>query len=246
LIALTGENGAVLAPFADCVIAVPSRETPRIQEAHITIGHVLCEWVERTRSFRRGQGQGQSLELRATGLLLDRDGVINEECEYLHDPKDLVVIRRRGQSHRRHQSPGHPVAVVTNQAGIGRGMYGVEDYHRREPRHRRPSGPGGCAHRCLVFLSASPRRSLRVPQTAAGHVARAAAKDLSLDLTRSVLVGDKVSDLEAARAAAAARFWFALATGAMSRRSSGSRRLHLADLVSDSLGASLPFLEAMF
>jgi D-sedoheptulose 7-phosphate isomerase len=46
LIALTGENGADLAPFADCVIAVPSKETPRIQEAHITIGHVLCEWVE--------------------------------------------------------------------------------------------------------------------------------------------------------------------------------------------------------
>jgi len=46
LIALTGENDATLAPFADCVIAVPSKETPRIQEAHITIGHVLCEWVE--------------------------------------------------------------------------------------------------------------------------------------------------------------------------------------------------------
>lgn len=46
LIALTGENGEVLAPFADCVIAVPSRDTPRIQEAHITIGHVLCEWLE--------------------------------------------------------------------------------------------------------------------------------------------------------------------------------------------------------
>ena len=48
LIALTGENGEALAPFADCVIAVPSRATPRIQEAHITIGHVLCEWVERS------------------------------------------------------------------------------------------------------------------------------------------------------------------------------------------------------
>ena len=48
LIALTGENSAVLTPFADCVIAVPSRETPRVQEAHMTIGHVLCEWVERT------------------------------------------------------------------------------------------------------------------------------------------------------------------------------------------------------
>ena len=46
LIALTGENGAVLAPFADCVIAVPSQDTPRVQEAHIMIGHVLCQWVE--------------------------------------------------------------------------------------------------------------------------------------------------------------------------------------------------------
>jgi D-sedoheptulose 7-phosphate isomerase len=48
LIALTGENGAPLAPYADVVIAVPSRDTPRIQEVHITIGHVLCQWVERT------------------------------------------------------------------------------------------------------------------------------------------------------------------------------------------------------
>jgi D-sedoheptulose 7-phosphate isomerase len=54
LIAMTGENGAALAPFADCVIAVPSRETPRIQEAHITIGHVLCEWVERSLFPSRG------------------------------------------------------------------------------------------------------------------------------------------------------------------------------------------------
>jgi D-sedoheptulose 7-phosphate isomerase len=48
LVALTGEHGAALAPFADVVIAVPSRDTPRIQEAHITIGHILCQWVERS------------------------------------------------------------------------------------------------------------------------------------------------------------------------------------------------------
>jgi D-sedoheptulose 7-phosphate isomerase len=54
LIALTGENGAALAPFADCVIAVPSRDTPRVQEAHITIGHVLCQWVEQSVCARAG------------------------------------------------------------------------------------------------------------------------------------------------------------------------------------------------
>ena len=54
VVALTGENGAVLAPFADVVIAVPSRDTPRIQEAHITIGHVLCQWVEQSVFGRAG------------------------------------------------------------------------------------------------------------------------------------------------------------------------------------------------
>lgn len=48
LVALTGENAGPLSEFADAVIAVPSRETPRIQEAHILVGHMLCEWLERS------------------------------------------------------------------------------------------------------------------------------------------------------------------------------------------------------
>jgi D-sedoheptulose 7-phosphate isomerase len=48
LVALTGENGTALAPFADVVIAVPSRDTARIQESHILIGHILCDYVERS------------------------------------------------------------------------------------------------------------------------------------------------------------------------------------------------------
>jgi D-sedoheptulose 7-phosphate isomerase len=54
LIALTGENGSMLAPYADCLIAIPSTDTPRIQEAHITIGHVLCQWVEQAVCRRAG------------------------------------------------------------------------------------------------------------------------------------------------------------------------------------------------
>jgi phosphoheptose isomerase/UTP-glucose-1-phosphate uridylyltransferase len=46
LIGLTGENGGPLSEHADVVIAVPSRVTARIQECHILIGHILCEWVE--------------------------------------------------------------------------------------------------------------------------------------------------------------------------------------------------------
>jgi len=46
-IAFTGEGGGQCAAPADVVIAVPSRETPRIQEVHITVGHMLCDLVER-------------------------------------------------------------------------------------------------------------------------------------------------------------------------------------------------------
>ncbi|GAJ04939.1 unnamed protein product, partial [marine sediment metagenome] len=46
-IGLTGGSGGKLATAADLVLAVPSDSTPRIQEAHITIGHIVCELVEK-------------------------------------------------------------------------------------------------------------------------------------------------------------------------------------------------------
>jgi D-sedoheptulose 7-phosphate isomerase len=45
-IALTGGDGGNLAPIVDVAIVVPSTTTARIQECHITIGHVLCEYVD--------------------------------------------------------------------------------------------------------------------------------------------------------------------------------------------------------
>ena len=45
-IGFTGETGGQLKNFVDILINVPSKDTPRIQEAHITIGHIICELVE--------------------------------------------------------------------------------------------------------------------------------------------------------------------------------------------------------
>lgn len=46
-IGLTGGDGGKLAEVANLALIVPSDSTPRIQEAHITIGHIVCELVER-------------------------------------------------------------------------------------------------------------------------------------------------------------------------------------------------------
>jgi D-sedoheptulose 7-phosphate isomerase len=45
-VAFTGAGGGKLAPLADILFAVNSRDTARIQEAHILAGHILCDWIE--------------------------------------------------------------------------------------------------------------------------------------------------------------------------------------------------------
>jgi D-sedoheptulose 7-phosphate isomerase len=46
VVALTGNQGGKLAPLADILVNIPSDDTPRIQEAHILVGHIWCEMVE--------------------------------------------------------------------------------------------------------------------------------------------------------------------------------------------------------
>ncbi|MBP5272793.1 MAG: SIS domain-containing protein, partial [Clostridia bacterium] len=46
VIAMTGESGGAMRDRADILLNVPSADTPRIQECHILIGHILCELVE--------------------------------------------------------------------------------------------------------------------------------------------------------------------------------------------------------
>lgn len=45
-VGLTGEGGGKMKDWCDFLIAVPSKDTPRIQESHITIGHIICQLVE--------------------------------------------------------------------------------------------------------------------------------------------------------------------------------------------------------
>lgn len=43
---MTGETGGKMKDYADILLNVPSKDTPRIQESHIMIGHIICELVE--------------------------------------------------------------------------------------------------------------------------------------------------------------------------------------------------------
>jgi D-sedoheptulose 7-phosphate isomerase len=51
-VALTGNDGGAIGKMVDFPLVVPSTSTPRIQEAHILIGHILCEMVEHSLFFK--------------------------------------------------------------------------------------------------------------------------------------------------------------------------------------------------
>jgi D-sedoheptulose 7-phosphate isomerase len=68
-IGMTGASGGRLRELVDALIAVPSEETPRIQECHILIGHALCDVVERVVALNSGDGNAQGRDRDLEGEL---------------------------------------------------------------------------------------------------------------------------------------------------------------------------------
>jgi D-glycero-D-manno-heptose 1,7-bisphosphate phosphatase len=143
-------------------------------------------------------------------VFMDRDGTLTEEVGYVNHPRRLRLLPRAAQAVRRLNEAGIAAVVVTNQAGIARGYFSEEVLQavhatllaqlKDEGAHL--DGIYVCTHHPTE--GASPYRldcDCRKPRP--GLIHRAAA-DHGLDLRRSALVGDRPSDLLAARAAGAA------------------------------------------
>ncbi len=138
---------------------------------------------------------------------IDRDGVINAELGHVGCPGDFHLLPRAIDGLRRLSAHGFVLVVVTNQAGIAKGLYGEEDYQRVTGYMRALlSGQGvqlqavyHCPHHPLGIVDRYAT-SCDCRKPAPGMLQRAAA-DMRLDLARSVLVGDKVSDVQAGLAA---------------------------------------------
>jgi len=140
-------------------------------------------------------------------LFLDRDGAVIEEAEYLCRIEDVVMIPRAANVIAAANQRDVVVVLVTNQAGIGRGYYGWAEFRavqqaiiaRLTAQGAQLDAVYACAHHPEGRDRwAHPNHPSRKPNP--GMLLQAAS-DLALDLRRSWLVGDKVSDIEAAKRA---------------------------------------------
>ena len=140
-------------------------------------------------------------------VFLDRDGVLNEDRGYVHRWEDFSFLPGAIDALRRLQQKGYLLVVITNQSAVARGLCSEADVlalHERMCAFLREQGielagiyycphhPQGSVSDYAIVCSC------RKPEP--GMILRA-AREHGIDLSRSLLVGDKLSDLEAGRAA---------------------------------------------
>ena len=140
-------------------------------------------------------------------LFLDRDGVINVDHGYVFKQEHFEFVPGIFELCRVARGRGYAVLVVTNQAGIGRGFYTEQDFHALTHWMCGVFAREGAAVDKVYFCPSHPEHgvggykvesSFRKPGP--GMILQA-ADEFGIDLSRSVLVGDKQSDIAAGLAA---------------------------------------------
>jgi histidinol-phosphate phosphatase family protein len=151
------------------------------------------------------------------GILLDRDGTIIVDHGYVGSVDRVKFIEGAPEAIASFNQAGIPVAVVTNQAGVARGLYGIDDVarvHKHIAEYLAEHGAhvdlfAYCPYHPAGLIPAFARTSEdRKPRPG---MAKAAAAALNLDLTASWVVGDRPEDVGLAEAIGASAIY--LGTG---------------------------------
>jgi D-glycero-D-manno-heptose 1,7-bisphosphate phosphatase len=138
----------------------------------------------------------------APAIFLDRDGTLIEDPGYVCRAEDVHLFDGVPAALARFRDAGYALIVVTNQSGIGRGLYGWADYEAVAARLDALLAEQGIVFDAVVACGHSPEEGDRCGwrKPAAGMI-RAAAEILAIDIDRSLMVGDKLIDMQAAETA---------------------------------------------
>jgi rfaE bifunctional protein nucleotidyltransferase chain/domain len=161
--------------------------------------------------IRAGDGAGASAAAPRQAAFLDRDGVINLDRAYVSRWEDFEFVPGAVDAMRRLKQAGYALVVVTNQSGIARGYYSEAQYQALTAAMQQALLDAGAAVDAVYHCPHHPKGKVAelaidcdCRKPAPGMILRA-AKELNLSLPDSILVGDKPSDIEAARAAGVGR-----------------------------------------
>ena len=140
-------------------------------------------------------------------LFLDRDGVINVDTHYVHEIDKCQFVGGIFDLCRAAKAKGYKIVVVTNQAGIAKGKYTEEDYFKfRDFVHERFAAencPIDAEYYCPFHeegIVEKYRNASWDRKPNPGMILRA-VKEMDIDVKKSILIGDKQSDIDAGKKA---------------------------------------------
>ena len=145
--------------------------------------------------------------MQQRAMLLDRDGVINVNHGYVHHPENFEFIDGIFEVTRAAHACGYKIIVITNQSGIGRGYYPERQFHELTAWMCNEFLNAGAPIEKVYFSPFHPTAGLgaykkddvsRKPRPGMIHQAQ---REINLNLESSILIGDKVSDIQAGIAA---------------------------------------------
>jgi histidinol-phosphate phosphatase family protein len=133
--------------------------------------------------------------IKKPAVFLDRDGTIIFDKHYLRFPKQVKVYSFAAAAINKLRAAGFKIIVVTNQSGIGRGMFSQDDYEKVNKRFIRALKEKGAKVDAVYHCPHvdEDRCSCRKP---AIGMAVAAAKKFNIALDKSYAVGDSARDVE--------------------------------------------------
>jgi D-glycero-D-manno-heptose 1,7-bisphosphate phosphatase len=132
-------------------------------------------------------------------IFLDRDGTLIEDTGYVKDPSSVRLLPTVAEALRRFEAAGFLRIVVSNQSGIARGLFDENALRKVERR----------LAALLAQGEASVNATYHCPHFESGCLCRkplpglilTAAAEHAIDLSRSVMIGDRSIDIEAGHAA---------------------------------------------
>ena len=140
---------------------------------------------------------------------LDRDGTLNEEVNFVRRPEELELLPDAAASVRALNERGIIVCIISNQSGVARGFLTEEDLVPIHTKLERELDRSGAWIDRIYYCPHHPTEGIppynivctcRKPETGMLHQA---AQEFGLDLRQCFVVGDRIVDIQAGRAAGA-------------------------------------------
>lgn len=138
--------------------------------------------------------------MKPAAVFLDRDGTLNVEKEYVFRYEDWEWIPGAVSGLKKILSLGFRLVVVSNQSGVARGYYKVSDVQILHNRVANELETEGVHLSGFYFCPHGPADGCECRKPKPGMILQA-GRELGIDLSRSFMVGDKLIDVEAGRAA---------------------------------------------